>query len=604
MPVSRSRVPPDLAGAAASASPRSEILSVRAAWVLAGVLLLAWQAIVFGPHRIGDYWAESDFYGGYVQGAREILKGHLDPARYSVVGPVYEIALALVDLLVRDWFLAGQLLSVAASLATLALWFRLLSRPAGALLGLVAALFLAANPYFFRYGYSATTDALAVALQAGALCLTFTARSRKAAVLSGLLAALAFLTRYNGAVLLPVLLLACWLDRDPKERGRAMLLTLAGFAAPVALWLAFSIARGVPPAFQFHHLIAYEVYARSQGMSWDDYQEKLQPGFHTLWDVIARDPGAVVRHLWSNAGEHLRLDAAEVIGWPVAAAAACGVALGAGEQSLRRLWPLLLAAALFFLSLVPVPQGGRYSLPLIPIAAACAAVPFAKWLAARQPARRWLSGTALVAALAVSIVASVRLQTHDLGQLPTEVLEAAAPLRARAAPGDRIIARKPHIAYYGGVVAAPFPFATDLASLAESARQTGARWLFFSVYEARTRPELAFLLDTTGAVPGLTPRAVTRDHPAVLYEIGSAFGQSPDWFANDTLRTVHAARARLLIEPRDVRALQTLAAFAMLRGEPEEARRQLERAAAIDPANEETQRMLGELSSSPVAPRR
>ena len=574
---------------------------LRSCWALSAVLLLAWLAIIFGPHRIGDYWAESDFYGGYVEGARAILQGQLDPARYSVVGPVYEIVLALTKLVARDWFLAGQLLSAFASLATLLLWFRWLSRRTKPLLGLLAALLLAANPYFFRYGYSATTDALAVALQAGALCLAFTSRSRAAAVATGFLAALAFLTRYNGAVLLPALLLAIWLDRERPARGRAVLLALAGFAVPVTAWLAFSIARGVPPAFQFHHLIAYEVFARSQGLSWDDYQERLQPGFHTLWDVIARDPPAVFAHLWSNAWEHLRLDAAEVFGWPVALAAALGLVLGASEARLRRLWPVVLAGALFFLSLVPVPHGGRYSLPLVPIAAACAAVPFARWLTAKRRVLEWLGGAAFVAALVVSLVASVELQAHDLGQLPTEVLEAAGPLRARAAPGDRIIARKPHIAYYGGVVAAPFPFATDLPGLAEAARQTKARWLFFSVYEARTRPQLAFLLDTTGTVPGLTPRAVTRGHPAVLYEIGADFGRAPDWFANDTLRTVHAARARLLIEPRDVSALQVLAAFAMLRGRPDEARGILERAAAIDGANEETQRMLSELDRSPAA---
>src|SRR5438128_4413883 len=65
-----------------------------AIWAIAGVLLTAWLAIVWGPHRIGDYWAESDFYGGYVEGARAILRGQLDPSRYSVVGPVYEIVLA------------------------------------------------------------------------------------------------------------------------------------------------------------------------------------------------------------------------------------------------------------------------------------------------------------------------------------------------------------------------------------------------------------------------------------------------------------------------------------------------------------------------------
>ena len=571
-----------------------------AVWLVVGALVAVWLAIVWGPHRIGDYWAESDFYGGYVEGARGILKGALDPSRYAVVGPVYEIALATVYLGVRDWFLAGQLLSVAAATATVLLWFHLLERRGSVLLGLLAALFLAANAYFVRYGYSATTDALAIAIQAGALCLGLTRRSPRAAAVSGLLLGLATLTRYNAAVLLPVVLLAIMADRERPRRGQAALLVLAGFAAPVGAWILFSMARGVTPAFQLHHIVAYEVFARPHGMSWDDYEEKLQPGFRMLWDVIARDPGAVCSRLFFNAGDHLRLDASEVVGWPVALAAVAGILILAVDPRLSGLWPLAVAGALLFLSVVPIAHGGRYSLPLVPIYAALAAVPFATARLAPGRIGGGLRAALAAVVLGVSIGAAVRLQTHDLGQLPTEVLEIAGPLRALAAPGDKIVARKPHIAYYGNVTPVPFPFATDLSALAEAAHRAGARWLFFSVYEARTRPELAFLLDTTGVVPGLVPRAVAHAHPAVLYEIGERFGALPDWFGNDTLRTVHAARARLMIEPNDVLALRTLAAFAVLRGRFTEARELLERAAALDPANGEIRRLVERLEAAPA----
>ena len=90
-------------------------------------------------------------------------------------------------------------------------------------------------------------------------------------------------------------------------------------------------------------------------------------------------------------------------------------------------------------------------------------------------------------------------------------------------------------------------------------------------------------------------RAVTTSHPAVLYEIGPGFGTAPAWFGNDTLRTVHAARARLLVEPGNALALRTLGAFAMLRGNREEALRWLRLAAAADPRDAETQRLLEQL---------
>ena len=89
--------------------------------------------MVLGPHRGGDYMTESDFYGQYAQGARLIQHGHLEPARYGVVGPGYELALAAAGLVVRNLFLAAGLLSLAASALTLLLWSTLLRRRADAL---------------------------------------------------------------------------------------------------------------------------------------------------------------------------------------------------------------------------------------------------------------------------------------------------------------------------------------------------------------------------------------------------------------------------------------------------------------------------------------
>jgi len=112
--------PPWLAldGAAEAATPA---WLERAGWIVAGLggLLLLWLALA--RHPIGDYYTESDFYGGYVDGARQIQRGHIDPTAYAVVGPGYEVLLALVGLVIRDFYLAARLISVAAGFATLAL---------------------------------------------------------------------------------------------------------------------------------------------------------------------------------------------------------------------------------------------------------------------------------------------------------------------------------------------------------------------------------------------------------------------------------------------------------------------------------------------------
>ena len=567
-----------------------------AATALLGVALLA---MVLGPHKVGDYFTETDFYGGYADGARALQHGHVDPARYGVVGPGYEVALALAGFVVRDLFVAAELLSLLATLVAVLIWFRLIARRADPRLGFVAVLFLVTNGTLFRYGYSATTDAVALALQALALLLMLAHARPRAALLAGLVAALAFLTRYSAIYLLPAGLLAMLAGGTLQpRRGRAAWLFAAGFMVPVGAWVMFSLAHGGTMALQLHHNIAYDVFARAKGIPWDDYQKLMQPQFKSLADVIARDPGAVARRELFNVWDHLRLDARELLGWPCAIAAGAGVLFAALDGTLRRLWPLWAAAALAFLVLVPVFYSERYSLPLLPMYAVLAAAAFASprlALVVQRGPKPWLKPVLAAVPLALATQASVRLQARVVDQLPVELLECARTLKAEARPGDRVIARKAHIAFHAGVDAVPFPFTQTLAELADYARKERARWLFFSWPEAEMRPAYVYLLDTSTVVPGLTVRNASHGHPAILYEIGPAFGAPSPSLANDTLTALHTSRARLKLNPRDVRALYTLGFIARAQGRYAEAVDYLEQAARAKPNDFATALLLGEV---------
>jgi tetratricopeptide (TPR) repeat protein len=550
--------------------------------------------MVFGPHRVGDYMTETDFYGQYADGARAILRGHLDPSRYGVVGPVYEVTLALAGIVVRDLFLAAGLLSVVSAVGTLWLWAALLRRRAAAGLALATVLFLATNGTFFRYGFSVTTDALALALQAATLCVLLTRTGPGGALGAGALAALAFLTRYNAGVLLPAGLVAIAAGGTLQpRRARAALLFAAGFLLPVLPWVLYSIARGTGVSFQLHHNIAYEVFARAKGIPWDEYQRTMQPQFHSLADVIARDPGAVAARMGANVLDHLRQDLTRLTGAPVAACAALGLALALADRALRRLWPLALAWALLFLALVPVFYSERYSLALLPFYAAAAAALFASprfALVLQRGPRPWLKPALALLPLALATTAAVKVHTKLLGQLPVEVLAAARTLRAAARPGDRVIARKGHIAFHSGLGSVPFPFVDSLPQLAAWARAHDARWLYFSWPEAETRPSFWYLLDTTGVVPGLTPMPFTTVHPAVLYRIGADFGRVPAWATNDTLKTLHMARAHAMVYRGE---LMQYGRLAVTLGHLAEGREAYEQAAVLQPRNALLQVALG-----------
>jgi len=580
-------------------------LETRIAYALIAVAALVLLFLALGPHRIGDYFTETDFYGDYAKGARQIQHGRLIPTRYGVVGPVYEIALALAGFLFRDLYLAAKLLSVAATVASLWLWFSLLARRAGTRVALLATLFLVTCGFFVRYGHSATTDALANALQAVTLVLLLAGGGNRRALLAGIACALAFLTRYNAVALLPAGLIAILAGGTAyTPRARAALLYAAGFLAPVVPWVLYSLAHGAGFSFQLHHNIAYEVFAHAKGITWDDYQRTLQPQFHSLAQVIARDPGAVASRMLFNVFDHLRQDARNLLGVPVGFCAALGVIFAAREpdraapDTRRALWPVWVTGALLFLTLVPAFYSERYSLALLPIYATLAALPFAseRFALALGPQRTpWLKPVIAALPLALALQRSVQGHQRFFSQLPVEALAAADSLRAHARPGDRVMARKPHVATIAGVEPVPFPFVDDFASLAAEARHAGARWLYVSWVEAESRPRFWALLDSAAVVPGLTVRARTRPHPSVLYEIGPGFGAAPAWWTNDTLRTMYTARAQLMVDGTNTRALFALATVERARGRLDRARALLERDAALEPRSLKTLLLLGDV---------
>jgi tetratricopeptide (TPR) repeat protein len=140
---------------------------------------------------------------------------------------------------------------------------------------------------------------------------------------------------------------------------------------------------------------------------------------------------------------------------------------------------------------------------------------------------------------------------YVLSQMPVEVRSAGEVLKREARPGARVMSRKGHIGYYSGLATVAFPRVAGVPELAAHARAAGVEYIYFSWYEAELRPEFWALLDTAETLPGLAVVHATEHNPSVLYRIGPEFGRVPEWFANDTLRNVPAARAQLrALDPR------------------------------------------------------
>lgn len=565
--------------------------------LLACCLVITWKA-----HPIGDYFAESDFYGGYAQGATLLQHGHLVPSRYHVIGPGYELALATVGFLVRDLFLAAQLLSAVSIAAATLLWFHLLRPRIGPVGAACTTLLMTANPTLLRYGYSATTDAFAIGVQAFALWALLTRRTAFWAFAAGAITALAVLTRYTALALVPAGIVAVLLDDAFRDRRRrSLLLYGVGLALPLGGWLAFAWASGDRPASELHHLLAFEAFARARGLTWDQYQRDLQPKFHGMWDVIRYDPAGFSSHLARNAWDHARQDAQRLLGIPSALAVVAGMLWAAIGRDARRLLPIAVAGLATYLLLLPVPYGERYSLAILPAYLAFAGIALGWPSRARaRDAARFLPRRAflVLVPLVASLIASVRHQRETLAQLPREVLDSGRVLHQRRRPGDGVIARKAHLAYVAGVRSVPFPFTTTLGELAAYAERTRARWLYVSWPEVESRPDYYPLLDTTGVIPGLTPRWVSPGNPGVLYEIDPAFARRAGWPSDPQVMNLRVARARLRLVPDDIEAMWLEAMTEIVVGDGARARATLVQAARIDSRSQEVLDALARADSS------
>jgi len=553
-------------------------LARAAGWAVIALTTAALCWVAFVWHPIGDYLTESDFYGAYAPGARLILSGTIDPARYRVYGPVYEFLLAAVGFVARDLFTAGRVISVAAAAGTLALWLRLLTRRVSPAAGFWCVLLLAANPVFFRYGYSATTDAPSVLLLSASLFALLGMRGARAPLWAGLLAGLATLARYNLVALVPASILCLLLPgvAPGGARRRAILTWLLGCGVVLAPWTVFSLWRGHVPGEEL--FLNYGFYANSTSarhvQDWTAAARDTASRT-TFLELMRRDGPRLLAGWAGNAADHLRHDLGTLIGWPTAVLAAAGAVFGLAGSAWRRHAGLFVAWAFGFLALVPVFYSDRYSLAVLPFYLAAAALGIT---AAPGPARLRTALGVIAALVALSatgfqIADSVHLQRRVAHDLPREVLATGRVLRTLAPDGGRIMARKGHIGYYSGLDVVDFPRVDSLETLGRHARAAGAEFLYFSWVEAQLRPEFSYLLDTTGTVPGLEVIHVTDRNPSVTYRIGPDFGTRPAWFADDTLLTVHTLRGMVRVQPDSMiwKPRVSLGVYELMHGRPEPA---------------------------------
>ena len=514
-------------------------------WTWSGILLVTVAAaclavLAFRFHPVGDDYTESDFYGHYAWGARLVQHGVLDPERYGVVGPVYELALAAVGRVVPDLFTAARLLSVVSATGFLAAWFTLLARRTHPRLAVFAILLLAVNPVFVRYAVSATTDMLSAGWLAVAAALAFAGRGRGAALLAGIASGLAALTRYNLIAAAPAIASCGALGLAfGRSRVAGTLAFLLGLSIALVPWTLFAFVRGHPPGETlFANFGFYGDASTSRNVQDAPGGGEGDVPRRSFTRIVGAPPGGFAGRLLRGIPRHAARDARELLGWPAALLAVCGLALG-GHRLLRALAPVWITGAFLFAGLLPVFSSDRYSLPLAPVFLAAAALPLGRSIAGRRLA---IYGAALGIVAALMLGSTWDTQRRLYRELPIETRRVGRALARIAPPGTKVLSRKAHVGYYAGLEPVLFPRESTLVDLARFARARDVRFLYYARVDCLLRREFAYLLDTTAQVPGLELVLHTEEGPGNLYRIGPEFGRAPAWSSDPYLANLHRAR--------------------------------------------------------------
>lgn len=479
-------------------------------------------------HIIGDYGVETDFYWSYVPQAQRLLAGTLEIQDFQ--GPFYPLLLAGASFLTPDLFRAGTLLATLCGSIALLLLHMLLRHFFRYDLAFVGTLLVAANSVFVQYSYSAGTDMLfnVLVLAAVASLLIHDERRWSAVVLSGLLAGGAYLTRYNGIVLLIAVPVALIVANPYRLSMRERVITSAAFAgcflATMAPWGIYSLVEKGSFFYNKNYLnIAYEMYAKGR-MSWDQFWYQGPEKYTSLGQVVLADPVLFAKTALTNVVDHGLKDLEDLAGWQLGIFSLAGIALLFRERPSPHVLAFLIISVFFFGVLVLVFYSERFSLFLLApyVFLALKALVWQNLAQFRFWNKIHVGALIAAAVLMWTAVRSYDFNAQNISSGPREVLSIAEWFHAaRGTPpqGTRLLARKPHSAYYLGMELVSFPVVETFDELLTEIKKTNAAYVYFGLMEAGLRPQFQMLLDPRQAPAFLRPLTYTTSPPAVLYQV-------------------------------------------------------------------------------------
>lgn len=500
-------------------------------WLAAGYLAVA-ATLSFLFHQMPDFGSESDFFYEYLPLAKAFLDGQVVIGAFR--GPIYPMVLGIIGRITGDFILAGILISVVSAAIVVFLVFGLIRRLFGAKWALPVALLLALNPNFFMFSYQIGTDMLFVMLLTLSLYLLIQIeRKRPALIFSGIAGGIAYLTRYNGIVVLVGALLILVVNFWKAGWAKRLILTIvftASFFATITPWGLYCLKeKGNFFYNEYYQGVGYELYGQGVGKGVDPMSNPSRNQFDaanpmsSAKDVLLRDPLSLGAKILKNAFTYAWNNAIYLTGWPIGLLALAGVVLLFFTPANRHRLAFYLFNLAFFGVLLMIHYEIRYPLFLIP----CYLILAVRALFLADLAVPWrhlakISVALLLGLMAWTGVQSYRENSARIGSGPEEVRIIANWFKENVPAAKRkkiVAARKPHIAYYMGVDFVTIPVAGDEREMIEKLKAQHVDYLYFGGAEVATRRNLINLVDPSVPHEGLKMMAYTADPASVLYRL-------------------------------------------------------------------------------------
>jgi hypothetical protein len=226
----------------------------------------------------------------------------------------YPLLLRTVFCIVKDYELAGRIISFFSGVAGLFLICAIGSVTFDRRTGILALAFGATNPTYLRMATMSGTDSLAATLMLFgllAVCFYSTYNRRKWLVASGLLLGAAYLVRYTALVMMPAVI--AWLlvrpknDSTLKEKLAEALIITSAFVVAAAPQLILSAMETGNPLYNHQASNVYiSVLAHGDWRKWPEAAQVTR-----FSQILLLHPGAFARNWLSNIKDFVRLNVAQ-----------------------------------------------------------------------------------------------------------------------------------------------------------------------------------------------------------------------------------------------------------------------------------------------------